>query len=265
MKPLRMLSHGNGRQTIALLRMMQHGEIEPCDVAVCADTQDEGEHFYPVLKQLQAEVPIRIIVESRGKLSEECTRVRTSKSSGKKYLKHLPPLWMLRGDGTMGLGPRHCTLDFKIEVVQRVARQLRKPGQQVEMLMGISLDEVHRMKESQLGWITNRYPLIEARKTVRDCINWLVAHGYSVPESSACVHCGFQDDAKWKYMRDNHPADFAKAIAFDARIREVAAETIMLGTPFLHRSCKPLGEVDLDTPSPQLDMFGNECEGVCGV
>lgn len=265
MKPLRMLSHGNGRQTVALLRMMAHGEIEPCDVAVCADTQDEGEHFYPLLKQLQEEIPIKIVVATRGKLSVECTKVRTSKSSGNKYLKHLPPLWMLRGDGSMGLGPRHCTLDFKIEVVQRIARQMRAPGQQVEMLMGISLDEVHRMKPSALNWITNRYPLIEKGLTVHDCLNWMTKHGYEIPQWSACVHCAYQDDRKWKHMKEHRPNDFARAVAFDRRIREVAAETIIQGTPYIHRSCIPLEDVDFDASSGQIDMFGDECYGMCGV
>ena len=37
--------------------------------------------------------------------------------------------------------------------------------------------------------------------------------------------------------------------------------------PWLHRSCVPLEEVDLSTEmdAGQLDMFGNECEGLCGV
>jgi len=33
----------------------------------------------------------------------------------------------------------------------------------------------------------------------------------------------------------------------------------------MHRDCKPLDEVDLSTDDRQLDMFQNECDGVCGV
>jgi len=34
---------------------------------------------------------------------------------------------------------------------------------------------------------------------------------------------------------------------------------------FLHSSMTPLADVDLDPDRDQVDMFGNECEGMCGV
>jgi hypothetical protein len=36
---------------------------------------------------------------------------------------------------------------------------------------------------------------------------------------------------------------------------------------FLHRSCIPLDQVEFkkDDKSKQIDMFNNECEGMCGV
>jgi hypothetical protein len=39
------------------------------------------------------------------------------------------------------------------------------------------------------------------------------------------------------------------------------------GQQFMHRSCVPLDEVDLSTAADhgQVDMFNNECEGMCGV
>lgn len=39
------------------------------------------------------------------------------------------------------------------------------------------------------------------------------------------------------------------------------------GEVFLHRSAVPLDSADLSTPEDhgQLDMFGNECSGLCGV
>jgi hypothetical protein len=36
---------------------------------------------------------------------------------------------------------------------------------------------------------------------------------------------------------------------------------------FLHRSCKPLDEVEFKTKqvANQMDLFDNECEGMCGL
>ena len=38
----------------------------------------------------------------------------------------------------------------------------RKKGTRVEMIMGISIDEIFRMKTNQIKYITNVYPLIDA-------------------------------------------------------------------------------------------------------
>jgi hypothetical protein len=52
--------------------------------------------------------------------------------------------------------------------------------------------------------------------------------------------------------------------AVDAAIRQQSG---FRGQQFMYRSLKPLGEVDLSTAEDrgQLNMFINECEGMCGV
>ena len=37
------------------------------------------------------------------------------------------------------------------------------------------------------------------------------------------------------------------------------------GTPFLHHSLTPLSKIDFSTDSVQMELFENECEGMCGV
>ena len=35
---------------------------------------------------------------------------------------------------------------------------------------------------------------------------------------------------------------------------------------FFHRNCVPLSEIDFsDENADQLDLFNNECEGMCGI
>jgi hypothetical protein len=48
----------------------------------------------------------------------------------------------------------------------------------------ISLDETMRMKPSNVQYITNRWPLIEARLNRNDCLRWLERHNYSQPPKS---------------------------------------------------------------------------------
>lgn len=87
-------------------------------------------------------------------------------------------------------------------------------------------------------------------------------------EPAACVFCPYHNDREWLRLKNEEPIEFARAVAFEARLRPVvaAATSLRATDAFLHRSMRPLAEVDFGTPdTPQADLFGNECEGMCGV
>ena len=65
-------------------------------------------------------------------------------------------------------------------------------------------------------------------------------------------------------MRDNSPAEWTDAVEVDRTIRHAFK---MKGEQYMHRSMLPLDQVDLSTPEDhgQLNLFINECEGMCGV
>jgi hypothetical protein len=64
------------------------------------------------------------------------------------------------------------------------------------------------------------------------------------------------------------PQEFEKAVQFE---KDVQAAKSGLGdfesTPFLHRSCVPLDQVDVSSAEDrgQGNLFQIECEGMCGV
>ena len=69
---------------------------------------------------------------------------------------------------------------------------------------------------------------------------------------------------------------FEKAVAFERAVAETKAVADyidhgdgkhMKSRLFLHKSCKPLDTVDFSTEEErgQINMFNNECEGMCGV
>ena len=64
-------------------------------------------------------------------------------------------------------------------------------------------------------------------------------------------------------MKDLRPEEFQDAVEFDNAIRNTGNE----GELFIHQSLTPLGEVDLrsDLDRGQVALFGEECEGMCGV
>lgn len=119
------------------------------------------------------------------------------------------------------------------------------------------------MKESRVRYIVNRWPLIERRMSRNDCLRWLAEHGYAEPPKSSCIGCPFHSDDQWRALRDS-PAEWEDAVAVDAAIRNQSG---MRGQQFMHRSMLPLAAVDLSTAEErgQVNLFENECEGMCGV
>lgn len=136
----------------------------------------------------------------------------------------------------------------------------------MEQLIGISADEAHRQKDARFRWIRHEYPLVERRMTRRMCLDKLAAWGWSAPKS-ACTFCPYHSDAMWADMKKNDPESFADAVAVDRSLR--SGRIVATGIPFLHRQRIPLEDIDFDTriamDRAQLDLFGEECAGVCGV
>ena len=272
---LRILSLGAGVQSTTLALMAAKGEIKPPDCAIFADTQSEPELVMGHLWWLQAQLPYPVYIATTGDLGEHATTVRTSRKTGKRVVKSLIPAYILNPDGTRGIMGRKCTTDFKIMPIQRMTRQLlglkqvRTKNILVEQWIGISADEAHRMKPSRVPWIKHRWPLIDLRMTRSDCLKWMEANRYPEPPRSACYFCPFHGDAEWINLRDNQPREFKKAIAFEERLSAAYSEDSGFRGQgaFLHNSLVPIGEAVLGTVKDhaQLDLWGNECEGMCGV
>jgi hypothetical protein len=260
-KPLRVLSLGAGVQSSTLALMMAKGEIPPCDHAIFADTQAEPAEVYKWLDWLEQNVPFPVVRASFGDLTEEACRVRTSKA-GRKYTSFGVPAFTAH-EGAKGMQRRDCTQTFKIQVVRREIRKiLGKKGTAIQYI-GISLDEAHRMKPSRQRWITNEWPLIDLRMSRHDCLLWMERNEMPKPPRSACIFCPYKSDKEWIRLKADSPEEFQKAIDFELRYQEA---TISVGrpVPFLHSSRKPLSEVDLANGNAP-DLFGNECEGMCGL
>lgn len=290
---LRVLSLGAGVQSTTLALMAMRGELpSPPDCSVFADTQAEPEDVYKHLKWLTGadyeswiddkgrvrwraisgvytngvmSIPTHVV--TGGDLTEH---VAAERPKG-KYLKVDIPVYAKAADGSVGIINRSCTRDYKIDPIRRKVRELlgitgkRSPLEPVcEQWIGISWDEALRMKPSREPWQVMRWPLIERRMTRYDCHQWLDRHGYPEPPKSSCVFCPFHSDGQWRALK---PEEMALAVDIDRRLRSRPPEAYRsTGVLYLHRSCKPLDEVDLTTLEDHGQMnFLNECEGICGV
>jgi hypothetical protein len=265
---VRVLSLGAGVQSSTIALMAAAGELPMPDCAIFADVQSEPDSVYRWLDWLEQQLPFPVYRVTRGILSEECLIVKTSKNNT-QYVQHSPPLYMKdNSTGETGIMMRQCTSNFKIRVIIQKLRELGGKKSGVEQLIGISMDEIQRMKPARDKWITNVFPLIDKRMSRGHCLEWLKDHGYPEPPRSSCWFCPYHSAKEWQRLKTDEPESFAKAVKFEKDFQEMVKQIPgFRGTSFLHNSCKSLNSIDFEhlSNSRQIDLFNNECEGMCGL
>jgi len=260
--------------------MAAKGEVGPMpDFAVFADTQAEPTEVYKWLDWLETQLPFPVIRVTKGSLTEETLKVRVKEKSkygnGITYLRTNIPVYGLMPNGEVrnAIG-RSCTADFKVApILKEIRNRCRiKHGQKnitVTQWLGISYDEMQRMKLPLNLWTQHRWPLIEKRMTRSHCKDWMIKNGYPEPPRSACYYCPFHSDEEWRRLKTQDPVHFQKAVEFDRTFRRLQNENPggLRIEVFLHGSCKPLDEVDFtDKHKDQLGFdFSSDCEGMCGL
>lgn len=278
-RPTRILSLGAGVQSSTLALMAATGDTEHrLDAAIFADTQAEPASVYRWLDWLEAEIqrskyPYPVHRVTKGNLTETALRMRQRPDRAGQWTKSLIPCYTLEPNGKKGHMQRACTYDYKLLELLKAQRRIGKikRGQKtigVISWIGISLDEAHRMKPSREAWCEHEWPLIDARMSRADCLKWMEAHGYPKPPRSACIYCPYHSDKEWLRLKTEEPAEFEKAVRFERDLQTTKAQTDnMRGVPYLHNSRVPLETVDFtsNAKGQHPDLFGNECEGLCGV
>ena len=267
---LEVISLGAGVQSTVMALMAAKGELSPMpDCAIFADTKFEPKGVYTHLDWLEKQLPFPTYRVTSGDIRADHLAGRNT--TGQRFASM--PLFTANG----GMGRRQCTAEYKINPVRKKLRELiglkyrqRAPKTSVISLwMGISTDEAVRMKPSRHLFYEHVFPLIDESISRKDCEQWFSEHYPGRPLSkSACVACPFHNDTLWRDMKINDPDSFAEAVDFDAAIRE--GGTVLKGykhQQYVHRSCKPLDEIDFRNLEDlgQLNFFENECEGMCGV
>lgn len=258
------ISLGAGVQSSTMALMAAHGEITPMpECAIFADTQAEPQGVMDYLDYLETLLPFPVMRVSRPNVVGNALKVRTSKRTGADYMQLRIPAYTLDAKGNKGTLWRQCTSFWKIEMIQKEVAQHKSEG--VMMWLGISTDEAHRQKDSRKEWIEHRWPLIEAGMSRVECLEWMESHGYKQPPRSACVFCPYHSDAEWIRLKTEEPQEFQRAIEFEKSMQsQMAKMASMDSIPFLHPSRQRLDTVNFRHEN-QPNMFGNECEGMCGV
>ena len=252
---LDVISLGWGLQSFTLAAMAALGDLGPVAAAIHADTTHEATDTYTFAQ------------EWGPWLEKHGVKVITVKAINANIIIDrpggeiiIPAFTNTAGKG--GMLRRQCTNRWKIQPIRQWL-QANRCGQRVEIMMGISVDEASRMRDSDVKYITNSYPLIDRRMSRHDCAKWLEAHNLPLPPKSACVFCPFHDTSAWRTLKISGNGDWEIAVELDKRIRNVRPPHDL----FLHPARIPLSDVDLSNAEDrgQLNLWDNECAGVCGV
>lgn len=283
---LKTLSLGAGVQSSTIAEMIVEGELEPVDVVIFADTGDEPGHVYQHVEYLKgrlAKVNIPLVVVNNGNLVED-VYADGRFATMPLFSKQLFPINKQASRIQIGRLKRQCTHEYKIVPIERWIREelLRRglakrdkkaairtrKGVRVRVQLGISLDEVQRLKPSQTKWIDNTWPLIDKRMRRSDCIKWLEGRGLPIPGKSSCKRCPYHDKNYWRDMRDNRVGDWREVVTFDHDLRngQLRLSATARGELYLIEECIPLEQLDLSTAQENGQMVIDICdEGYCGV
>jgi hypothetical protein len=269
---MRVFSYGGGVQSTAALVLAAQGQIAYPAFLFC-NVGDDSEH--PDSLKYVREVAMPYAKQHNIELIELHRILRTGETEtlyGRLTKPGSRSIGIpVRMNGNGAPGNRACTADFKIHVVDRWLREhdAKKTGAIVGL--GISLDEIQRMKPNVDAntntWKRNAFPLlmeVPQPLTRQDCINIIVNAGLPIPPKSACYFCPYHRLSKWQEMRQKESALFEKAASLEELINE-RRSTLGLYPVWFTRKLVPLQQATTALEQGSLFDEDEECEGYCFV
>lgn len=250
-------SNGGGTQSAAIAALIVQGRLPKPDLVVIADTERERSNVWTYLDEIIRPALATVNVEvHRIKKSEFTTEDVWQERENTELPRVNLPVFVDTASSGGGKLTTVCSREWKQVVIRRWLRSIGV--EQCDSWIGMSLDEVSRVRFSGLQWYQHRYPLIFDVPLRRgECIRLVIEQmKWPEPPKSACWMCPNRDDSSWLDMKTNAPGEFALAVEFEREMRERRKDF------FLHRSLTPLDQVNFSTS--QLTMIDSGCEtGYC--
>lgn len=199
------LSYGGGVNSVALMILLLREKM-PLDEVIFADTGGEIPETYAYINVTREYlrphgVPFTVVAKNGSNLYETAWRRRVLPSA----------IW------------RWSTRDYKVNPIHRHYRAL---GGHVNQYLAIAWDEVDRMKDSRVDYVTNLYPLIDRRITRAGCVTIIQEASLPVPPKSSCFFCPFGSLDRWHWLYENHPDLYEKAMALEERSKHFPSQRL---------------------------------------
>lgn len=261
MKPI-IWSYGGGTQSIAIAVLVAQGKLPRPDRIIFADTGREATETFEYTEQ-----HVKPLLALHGLTIEIASHSLATVDlyGGKKKDTLLIPAYAKDG----GKLSNFCSHEWKMYVVRRYIGGAKAFPDGCINWLGMSTDEVERLRPSDVAWMETHWPLcgmpvsggygISMSRAM--CKQLILDTGLPTPPKSSCFICPHRRNPQWQRLKMFYPQDFAKAVQLDKEIRERDTQ----GGVFLHDSRKPLDEIDFEAEeSNQPELLGCE-SGYCFV
>ena len=256
---IRVISYGGGVQSNAALVLPAQGLIDYKTFLFC-NVGDDSEHPDTIRYVHDVAMPYAQshgieLIELHKKLrdgSVDTVYQRLTRPNSKSI--GIP----VRMNGSGAPGRRTCTFDFKIAVVDKWLREHGAKKEGAIVGLGISLDEIQRMKPNidpdTIAWKENAFPLLtEVPKplTRQDCINIIKNDDLPIPPKSSCIFCPFHSLRRWQEMRQHEPELFWKSASLEKFVNE-RRRALGYDPVWFTDKLKPLAEATTDLTQEKL-------------
>ena len=213
------LSFGGGVQSSVLALMACKGEID-VDAVIFCDTGSESASTYETVEFVKAECQKASIPF----WTAYADVVLTPFGAIEKVKGYMPLHEWYKSNGLLPMVriPR-CTFNWKIYPFRRmiVEKFKRKEKPYAAAWLGITTDESHRARDSEIQYVVNRFPLIDMGMSRKMCIKWLEdnypEHTFS---KSGCFMCMYQSPKGWMALKKNSPDLFNIALEMERAAKE---------------------------------------------
>jgi len=223
---LRVFSYGGGTQSTAALVLAAQGKID-FPTFVYANVGDKSEP--DTLAYVRS-----IAMPYATRWGIDLQEIRRTSRDGSESIQLFDRVMSGRYKGVQlpmrlsngSPARRHCTVDYKIRVLAKWEREHGASAANPAIVgLGISWDELQRMRRSTDDDLIIVYPLIDLRLTRQDCEAIIARAGLPQPGKSSCFYCPFKTQAEWQRMRHERPDRFAQALAMEAHMdRKMVSE-----------------------------------------
>jgi len=226
------LSYGAGVNSTALMVILVKKKY-PLDEVVFADTGAERPETYRYLRFTRSFLRkhgfrLRVLRSKNGTLLDTCRKRKVIPSM----------IW------------RWSTRDYKITPIYAYYRSLQC---HINQYVGIASDEIDRMKDSSVDYVTNIYPLVDLEMSRADCIRFIREARLPVPTKSGCFFCPFNTIERWYDMYTNQRPLYIRAMRLEEQSKHFPKQRLTpltlrgLALEFRHRRI-PNGTILREAP-----------------